>query len=230
MVRAPPLVKRACTRGELLGAAAAVVIGHARIAHATLNDPATTRLLQAQLLDEHAMRFRHTSMPIGFQSLEYQGRTMRQLAAMTNIGPGVRVAVYPVEVVSDDDEFDDSYAVRLYEEDKVHGLRQTIDQLSGIPTSKSLSRAYIGGLPTIAMFANEPGMRTSPNCRFVFPTAHRAEIHVGDVLLGYLETNFNVHKGAALTWCYSPPEDERAYPTTCSAQSPRLLSLLGETV
>lgn len=79
------------------------------------------------------------------------------------------------------------------------------------------ARAYVDGLPTIAMFANEPDAEHEPNCLFIFPTVsgRGRRVRLGDVHYGYLQTVTGVRRGAALTWCYGPSYVERGYPTTC---------------
>ena len=176
---------------------------------------------QKQLLDGHAARFAPTTTPAAVGA-KY---TMRQLIATVDVPSHTRVATYPVELVSDDlDSFDDTYAVRVYREAAAARKgepprREPIDGISGIPTSRSLERAYVDRLPTLAMFANEPDPSQRANCRFVFPTVARGgRARIGDVCCGYLATLTDVRKGEALTWCYSPPSDERAYATSCAAQ------------
>ena len=75
---------------------------------------------------------------------------------------------------------------------------------------------YIGGLPTLAMFSNEPGEGGTPNCLFDFPTVG-GRARVGDVRCGYLRTVTSVRRGAALTWCYGPSDVERGYSTACAS-------------
>ena len=162
------------------------------------------------------------SRPAAIETTRYLGRSMRQLVATTDLSTGRRVAVYPVEVVSDDDEFDDTYAVQLYAEVPLSGgrtYRRPLESVSGIPTEKSLAQMYVDGLPTVAMFANEPGPEQTPNCRFRFPTLPRgaAAASVGDVHCGYLETITRVRSGTPLTWCYGPTYVDRGYPTSCSS-------------
>ena len=182
--------------------------------------PAASLLRQDQLLNEHAARFSHGSSPATIASVTYGGLQMRQLVAAFDVKAGVPVAVYPVEVVQDDvDEFDDTYAVRLYQQ--VGGQRRAVVGYSGIPTAASLERPYIDGLPTIAMFANEPDADHVPNCAFRFPTvAPRRSARRGEVLCGYLETARSVPRGESLTWCYGPADVERAYPTSCRERVP----------
>ena len=129
-------------------------------------------------MSEHSARFddEARSAAVGVSTvLRPNGRPMRQLVATQDLPPGVRVAAYPCEVVSDDQEFDDAYAVRIYQEAWQGGriVRRQCDGLSGVPTPKSLARASIDGLPTVAMFANEPNASGAPTCRFVFPTTRR---------------------------------------------------------
>lgn len=166
----------------------------------------------------HATRFAH-SRPAAVQTLTYSGHTMKQLVATVNVPASTRVAVYPVEVVSDADEHDDTYAVGLYQErpiDNGQSQRVMVGSLSGIPTSQSLASAYVEGLPTNAMFANEPDKTHQPNCRFVFPTVGAAA-RPGDVYFGWLETVTPVRRGTPLTWCYGPANVERGYATTCAS-------------
>ena len=186
-------------------------------AAAQLLQPAQTWRAQSQLMRSHATRFTH-SRPAAVQTLSYQGHTMRQLVATVNVPASTRVAAYPVEVVSDADEHDDTYAVGLYQErrlDTRQTSREMMATLSGIPTSRSLGSAYAKGLPTNAMFANEPDEAHQPNCRFVFPTVV-ASARPGDVYFGWLETVTAVRRGTPLTWCYGPASVERGYATACA--------------
>ena len=153
---------------------------------------------------------------------------MRQLVTTVDVPPHTRVAVYPVEVMSDEAEFDDTYAMRVYREGdsgRIHTSRdrhlprEVVQGVSGVLSLKSLARTRIGGLPTLAMFANEPDASHRANCRLVFPTTARATLELGEVLLGYLETTIAVSKGDPLTWCYGPAEGHRAYPTSCESLS-----------
>ena len=120
--------------------------------------------------------------------------------------------------LGNEDEFDDAYAIRLYREVQVDGRleRRPVESVAGVPTARSLAPMFVGGLPTIAMFANEPDATQTSTCRFVFPTVRAVGARLGDIHLGYLVTSIGVPKGASLTWCYSPPQDERAYPTACA--------------
>ena len=190
------------------------------------DDPATVILQQTQLLNEHAARFLPTTTPAAVDAVRYGKLTMRQLVATVDVPALTRVATYPIELVSDTHaEFDDTYAVLVYREVTTGGLqqqqpprREPLSGFSGIPTSRSLTRDYVDGLPTLAMFANEPDTSQFANCRFIFPTVVQGrEPRVGDVCCGYLVTLTAVRQGEALTWCYSPPSDERAYTTSCAA-------------
>jgi len=208
------------TRRDALCAGATAVLAPPPAA-AQLLQPALTWRAQQQLVRSHATRFA-SSRPAAVQTLSYSGHTMRQLVATASVPASTRVAVYPVEVVSDDaDEFDDTYAVGLYRErrlDNGQSQREMVGGLSGIPTSQSLASAYVEGLPTNAMFANEPDETHQPNCRFVFPTIGAAA-RPGDIYVGVLETVISVRRGTPLTWCYGPPSVERGYATACSASS-----------
>ena len=51
-----------------------------------------------------------------------------------------RVAVYPVEVVADAEEHDDTYAVALYYAQGPRGEREAVPGVTGIPTEASLAR------------------------------------------------------------------------------------------
>lgn len=206
----------ALTRSEALTAAiGAVTLGAASPAFAALVSPASTWLLQSQLVQEHADRFSRGSQPAAVDSLVYNGRRIRQLVASIDVPAYTRVAAYPVELAYDVDEFDDTYAMRIYRQ--VGQSRQAIDGASGILTDRSLARTYVGRLPTIAMYANEPDASQEANCVLFFPTVRSsARLHRGDVLYGYLETKVPVEAGAPLTWCYSPSGVERIYPTSCT--------------
>ena len=83
------------------------------------------------------------------------------------------------------------------------------------------ARAYVDGLPTIAMFANEPDASHAPNCELVFPSTTAARVRLGDVYSGYLETTALVSKGEALTWCYGSSYLDRGYKTSCSDEPSR---------
>jgi hypothetical protein len=185
-------------------------------AWARLDRPAATWLQQDQLLNEHAQRFPR-STPAAIAQVVYNGRVMRQLVAAVDVPALSRMAVYPVELVADEeDEFDDTYAVRVYRQTS-DGRRLAVEGVSGVPTSRSLSAAYVDGLPTIAMFANEPDASQTPNCRVRFPTVRAPRTpRVGDVHCGVLETTVSVRRGEPLMWCYAPPSVERAYPTVCA--------------
>ena len=169
------------------------------------------------LLSAHARQFRRSS-PAAVAALLYEGRSIRQLVASTDVPAFTRVAVYPVEVVSDEDERDDSYSVGIYSEVERYGrvLRREVQDVSGIPTRRSLALPYADGLPTNAMFANEPDASHLPNCVLTFPTVRGTRIRLGDVCYAYLETIASVKKGDALTWCYGDGYTDRGYPTTCA--------------
>ena len=210
------------TRADALVAAAAVATSAAvPRASAALLHPATTWLLQDQLVSAHAERFATGSCrPAAVALVKYNGRTIRQLLASEDVEAGRRVAVYPVEVAFDEDEFDDMYAIRVYREVVEGGRlsRKALEGVSGILTDRALAHAYVGNLPTIAPFANEPDASHAPNCMLAFPTIRAgAQVRRGSVLFGYLETTSPVAAGAPLTWCYGPSDVERAYPTSCAA-------------
>ena len=56
-----------------------------------------------------------------------------------------RVAVYPVEVVADAEEHDDTYAVAVYRSQGPRGEREAVPGVTGIPTEASLARALASG-------------------------------------------------------------------------------------
>jgi hypothetical protein len=185
--------------------------------------------MQQSVLHDHAARFDSESSPAAIAYISYAGNSIRSLVATVNLSPHARVAVYPIEVVSDVDEHDDTYAVGILREiprsDDVDSLgyrsskQFEFDATSGVPTRRSLARAYIDGLPTIAMFANEPDARHTPNCALSFPTTTATRISLGDIYCGYLQTTRRVSKGDALTLCYGDSYIDRGYPTSCTAGS-----------
>lgn len=150
----------------------------------------------------------------------YKNQPMRQLVATADLPANSRVAAYPVEVVSDDDELDDhddTYAVAIYRNQQLSNgqtYRREYEGISGVPTARSLRDTFINGLPTIAMFANEPDKGGAPNCRLVFPVTDQAR--TGDVVFGHLETTAPVRRGEPLTWCYGGDYVDRGYQTACS--------------
>lgn len=113
--------------------------------------------LQQSVLQEHAARFDSSSSPAAIASIAYGGQQMRSLIATVNLPPNTRVAAYPVEVVSDEDDHDDIYAVSIFREmprsssTTRPATRVEFDDVSGVPTRTSLAKTYIDGLPTIAM-------------------------------------------------------------------------------
>ena len=212
--------------------------------------------LQQSVLHDHAARFDSESSPAAIAYILYAGTTIRSLVATINLPPDTRVAVYPVEVVSDEEDHDNTYAVGILREipsstsdvdrrgDRssvqvefhatshaymraCRGIRMhacthmhtqvEFDASSGVPTRRSLARAYVDGLPTIAMFANEPDARHTPNCALSFPTTTAMRIGLGDIYCAYLQTTRRVCKGDALTLCYGDSYIDRGYPTSCTA-------------
>ena len=88
-----------------------------------------------------------------------------------------RVAVYPVEVVADAEEHDDTYAVAVYRSEGPRGKREAVTGVTGIPTEASLARAFASwsgerrpglSLPThsVAAAPQEPSRfpRPRPEC------------------------------------------------------------------
>ena len=99
---------------------------------ARIDSPASTWAQSSTLLREHAVRFLASPTDRVFiSSVSYNSRTMRGLAASVDLPAFTRVASYPVEVVADDEEFDDTYAVRVYRVDA--SGRKAVDGVSGIP-------------------------------------------------------------------------------------------------
>ena len=176
-------------------------------------------------MSEHAARFTggRAAAPSTVAPVVLEGRTMRQLVATMDLPAHTRVAAYPVEVVPDDDDHDDEYAIGIFQEYSVvaggRRFQREFDDVSGVPTRKSLRRKSVDGLPTIAMFANEPDAAHAPNCELVFPSTTAARVRLGDVYSGYLETTAPVSKGEALTWCYGSSYLDRGYKTSCSEPS-----------
>lgn len=176
---------------------------------------------QEHVLAIHAERFAsRRSHPSAIATMLYKNQPMRQLVATADLPANSRVAAYPVEVVSDDDELDDhddTYAVAIYRNQQLSNgqtYRREYEGISGVPTARSLRDTFINGLPTIAMFANEPDKGGAPNCRLVFPVTNEAR--TGDVVLGHLETTAPVRRGEPLTWCYGGDYVDRGYQTACS--------------
>ena len=192
------------------------------LASAAIGSPlpvwATSNALQQEsILQEHANRFGH-EVPAAVSSIILGGRKMRSLIATVDVPTNNLVAAYPVEVVSDDDDHDDTYAIGIFREVMRNGgpaTRVEFDGVSGVPTRTSLQDAFVDGLPTIAMFANEPDARHQPNCELVFPTTTLARIHLGEVYSAYLRTTRAVRRGEMLTWCYGESYVDRGYPTSC---------------
>ena len=185
--------------------------------------------LQQDLLRAHAARFaRIQSVPAALASVVHNGKPMRSLVATVDLAANQRVAAYPVELVSDDDDHDDTYALGVFVEvrrrdpnpayrSRVTVGRREVEGISGVPTRTSLASAYVDKLPTIAMFANEPDESHSPNCALDFPLV-RAERRplLGEVLCGFLRTTMPVGRGVELTWCYGSDYVDRGYQTSCS--------------
>ena len=96
----------------------------------------------------HAARFEQ-SMPVAVRTTSTARRRLRELVATVDIPAHTRVAVYPVELVADTQEHDDTYAVAVYRSNGPRGVREPLRGVTGIPTEASLARAYIGRLPTI---------------------------------------------------------------------------------
>jgi hypothetical protein len=181
-------------------------------ANARLDSPVATKRAQQQILNEHAARrFSRPGTPVAISTTYYDGRRMRQLVATRDLLASTRVAVYPVELVSATGTFDTTYAMTIYKTPEFEVITGT----AGIPTRKSLSEAYVGGLPTIAMFTNEPDWDGRPNSNLIFPTTDDIGVRIGDVLCGYLETSVDVPAGAVLTTCYYEAAVPRSYPTWC---------------
>ena len=184
----------------------------------------TAEQLQQCVLREHAARFDGGSTPVAVVSSTFRGRQMRSLVATVDVPPDARVAAYPVEVVSDDDSHDDTYALGIFRQLGAESsssprpaARIELDDVSGVPTRKSLARAYVDGLPTLGMFANEPDARHAPNCELIFPTTTAARVELGEVYCGYLKTIRRVRKGEPITWCYGSSYLARDYATSCAA-------------
>lgn len=94
--------------------------------------------------------------------------------------------------------------------------RRELDNISGVPTRKSLASAYFENLPTLAMYANEPGESHSPNCFLEFPVVRAGRrLRLGDVYYGILRTTRRVERGVELTWCYGSDYVDRGYLTGC---------------
>ena len=186
---------------------------------------------EQKLLVQHAARFALSpARPASVANIFYEGKPMRQLVATVNLRANTRVAAYPVEVVSDFDDHGEEYALGIWREYSQRGtdgvrrrFRQEFENVSGVPTRKSLRRAYVNGLPTIAMFANEPDATHLPNCELAFPTTTAAQLRLGDVYYAYLETTRPVSVGEPLTICYGFDYFPRSYPTACD---PRLRAKL----
>lgn len=226
------LPKLSTRRGTLIAAAVAVAspVRPAVAQEFLVTSPVRPATPQSQetrsmelLMNAHAKRFDTTAQyPSKISSLIFEGQTIRQLVATADVPQGTLVAAYPVEVMSDDGpEFDTMYAVGIDSEQWVSGqlVQGQFEDVSGIPTRKSLARTYRDGLPTIAMFANEPDDETLPNCLLNFPTVRalrgKPRVRVGDVYCAYLETITKVRSGEPLTWCYGSTYIDRGYPTTC---------------
>ena len=61
----------------------------------------------------HAARFEQ-STPVAVRTTSTARRRLRELVATVDIPAHTRVAVYPVELVADTQEHDDTYAVAVY--------------------------------------------------------------------------------------------------------------------
>mmetsp|Transcript_16494 Transcript_16494/g.33315 ORF Transcript_16494/g.33315 Transcript_16494/m.33315 type:complete len:238 (+) Transcript_16494:57-770(+) len=206
-----------CRRGAVLAAAGLAPCLVALVpcpAAAKLLNPAVTWTQQEQLMRGHAARF-EKSTPVAVRTTSIAGRRIREVVATVDLPANIRVAVYPVEMVADTEEHDDTYAVAIYYANGPRGQREAVAGVTGIPTEASLAHAYIGGLPTVGMYANEPEEGDAPNCLFEFPTVG-GRVHLGDMQQGYLRTVTSVQRGTSLTWCYGPSEMERGYPTACA--------------
>ena len=171
--------------------------------------------LQQLLLKGHAARFDRTrSVLAAVASVVRNGVPMRSLVATVDLAANRRVAAYPVELVSDEDDYDRTYAPSVYLEvrrrnsNPAFGGRFTVgerelDNISGVPTRKSLASAYFENFLTLAMYANEPGESHSPNCFLEFPVVRAGRrLRLGDVYYGILRTTRRVERGVELTWCY----------------------------
>lgn len=187
---------------------------------------------EQELLVRHVARFARTrARPSCVETALYKGQPIRQLVATVNLRAHTRVAAYPVEVASVFDGngrrlLGSEYGLLVYrkfvQRDRDGSLRQyerEFEDLVAVPTQKSLRRAYVDGLPTIAMFANEPDAAHSANCELIFPSTTAARLRLGDVHYAYLATTVPVSVGEPLTACYGESYFPREYPTSCD---PRL--------
>ena len=141
-----PTTQHGYPRRAVLTAAAVALAPHP--AAAKLLNPAVTWTQQEQLMRAHAARFEQ-SAPVAVRITSTAHRRLRELVATVDIPAHTRVAVYPVELVADTQEHDDTYAVAVYRSHGPRGEREPLRGVTGIPTEASLARAYIGGLPTI---------------------------------------------------------------------------------
>ena len=106
------------------------------------------------------------------------GVPMRSLVATVDLAANRRVAAYPVELVSDEDDYDRTYALGVYLEvrrrnsNPAFGGRFTVgerelDNISGVPTRKSLASAYFENFPTLAMYRLTSSTPQCPNPHFL---------------------------------------------------------------
>ena len=189
---------------------------------------------QERLLQRHAARFpKSSNLAVHVGLVEYNGGQIRQLVATVDLPANTRVASYPVELMPDATPHDTTYAVEVYQELRLDEIgssdrqctpeargrvRGALEGISGLPTEKSLAPAFVDGLPTVALFSNEPDTGSTPNCLFLFPKVDARSMHLaGTVHCGYLQTTKSVKAGAPLTWCYGPSYWRRVgYESSCT--------------
>ena len=170
--------------------------------------------LQQLLLKGHAARFDRTrSVPAAVASVVRNGVPMRSLVATVDLAANRRVAAYPVELVSDEDDYDRTYAPSVYLEVR---RRNSNPAFGGRFTVGERELDNISGVPTLAMYANEPGESHSPNSFLEFPVVRAGRrLRLGDVYYGILRTTRRVERGVELTWCYGSDYVDRGYLTGC---------------
>ena len=185
------------------------------------------------IMRDHARRFvRGGNIPSTVQPVQLaingELQPMRQLVATVDLEAFVKVAAYPVEVIDYHEDYDGTYALAVYHEDELNYYSSTFADRIGIPTRKSLARKYVRGVPTLAMYANEPSQGQAANCIMSFPHSMEKP-RVGTVEYGYLQTTRAVRRGDALTWCYGDVYS-RPYRTSCNTyayfEDPALSRLL----
>jgi len=76
---------------------------------------------------------------------------MRSLVATVDLAANRRVAAYPVELVSDEDDYDRTYAPSVYLEVR---RRNSNPAFGGRFTVGERELDNISGVPTLAMYAN----------------------------------------------------------------------------